>query len=190
MKRRFFAMLLSLAMLFTLAPTAFAEENTATNGEQTETPELTNPDTEGTSGGIDWKVKDGTLTISPSKNPESSIYARGQMADYTLIKENNVMHTTAPWKVYDGDIKSVIIEPGVTNIGSHAFFMCNNLESVSLPDGVTKIGDRAFWQTSLKNITIPASVTQIGSTIKEVFYQCYDLESITVASRQYCLSIC
>ena len=182
MKRRFFAMLLSLAMLFTLVPTAFAEENTATNGEQTETPELTNPATEGTSGGIDWKVKDGTLTISPSENPESSIYARGQMADYTFIKENNVMHTTAPWKVYDGDIKSVIIEPGVTNIGSHAFFMCNNLESVSLPDGVTKIGDRAFWQTSLKNITIPASVTQIGSTIKEVFYQCYDLESITVAN--------
>ena len=60
--------------------------------------------------------------------------------------------------------------------------MCNNLESVSIPEGVTTIEDRAFWQTSLKNITIPASVTQIGSTIKEVFYQCYDLESITVAN--------
>ena len=92
------------------------------------------------------------------------------------------MHTTAPWKAYDSDIKSVIIEPGVTKIGSHAFFMCNNLESVSIPEGVTTIEDRAFWQTSLKNITIPASVTQIGSTIKEVFYQCYDLESITVAN--------
>ena len=182
MKRKMFAMLLSLAMLFTLAPTAFAEENTATNGEQTETPKLTNPATEGTSGGIDWKVKDGTLTISPSENPESSTYANGQMADYTFTTENKVMHTTAPWKVYDGDIKSVIIESGVTNIGSHAFFMCKNLESVSLPDGVTTIGDRAFWQTSLKNITIPASVTQIGATIKEVFYQCYDLENITVAS--------
>ena len=182
MKRRFFAMLLSLAMLFTLAPTAFAVESTAAGGGQTETPELKNPATSGTSGGIDWRFKDGTLTISPSENPESSTYAKGQMADYTLTTENKVMHTTAPWKVYDGDIKSVIIEPGVTNIGSHAFFMCNNLESVSLPDGVTTIGDRAFWQTSLKNITIPASVTQIGDTIKEVFYQCYDLENITVAS--------
>ena len=182
MKRRFFAMLLSLAMLFTLAPTAFALESTVAGGGQTETPELTNPATSGTSGGIDWRFKDGTLTISPSENPESSTYAKGQMADYTLTTENKVMHTTAPWKVYDGDIKSVIIEPGVTNIGSHAFFMCNNLESVSLPDGVTTIGDRAFWQTSLKNITIPASVTQIGDTIKEVFYQCYDLENITVAS--------
>ena len=104
------------------------------------------------------------------------------MADYAIITENKVMHTTAPWKAYDSDIKSVIIEPGVTKIGSHAFFMCNNLESVSIPEGVTTIEDRAFWQTSLKNITIPASVTQIGSTIKEVFYQCYDLESITVAN--------
>ena len=182
MKRRIFAMLLSLAMLFTLAPTVFATENTDESGNQIETPELTNPATSGTSGGIDWRFEDGTLTISPSENPESSTYAKGQMADYTLITENKVMHTTAPWKVYDGDIKSVIIEPGVTNIGSHAFFMCNNLESVSLPDGVTTIGDRAFWQTSLKNITIPASVTKIGTEIKEVFYQCYDLESITVAS--------
>ena len=182
MKRRLFAMLLSLAMLFTLAPTAFALESTAAGGGKTEIPELENPATSGTSGGIDWRFEDGTLTLSPSEHPESNTYARGQMADYTLIKENNVMHTTAPWKVYDGDIKSVIIEHGVTNIGSHAFFMCNNLESVSLPDGVTTIGDRAFWQTSLKNITIPASVTQIGSTIKEVFYQCYDLESITVAN--------
>lgn len=175
-------MLLSLAMLFTLAPTAFAAESTAAGGGPTEIPELENPATSGTSGGIDWRFEDGTLTISPSENPESSTYTRGQMADYTLITEDKVMHTTAPWKVYDGDIKSVIIEPGVTNIGSHAFFMCNNLESVSLPDGVTTIGDRAFWQTSLKNITIPASVTKIGDTIKEVFYQCYDLESITVAS--------
>lgn len=182
MKRKIFAMLLSLAMLFTLAPTVFATENTDESGNQIETPELTNPATSGTSGGIDWRFEDGTLTISPSENPESSTYAKGQMADYTLITENKVMHTTAPWKVYDGDIKSVIIEPGVTNIGSHAFFMCNNLESVSLPDGVTTIGDRAFWQTSLKNITIPASVTQIGTEIKEVFYQCYDLESITVAN--------
>lgn len=71
MKRRFFAMLLSLAMLFTLAPTAFALESTAAGGGQTEIPELENPATSGTSGGIDWRFKDGTLTISPSENPEN-----------------------------------------------------------------------------------------------------------------------
>ena len=81
-----------------------------------------------------------------------TISGNGAMADYAIITENKVMHTTAPWKAYDSDIKSVIIEPGVTKIGSHAFFMCNNLESVSIPEGVTTIEDRAFWQTSLKNI--------------------------------------
>lgn len=123
---------------------------------------------------VKWSFdsRTGVLTIS----------GKGAMGDYTFTNNSGEMHTTAPWKAYDSDIKSVIIEPGVTKIGSHAFFMCNNLESVSIPEGVTTIEDRAFWQTSLKNITIPASVTQIGSTIKEVFYQCYDLESITVAN--------
>ena len=163
-----------------LPVTATAKNETQENeaaAQAAETP--VEPATSGDCGA----TEDDHVTWSfDSRTGVLMISGNGAMADYAIIKENNVMHTTAPWKAYDSDIKSVIIEPGVTKIGSHAFFMCNNLESVSIPEGVTTIEDRAFWQTSLKNITIPASVTQIGSTIKEVFYQCYDLESITVAN--------
>ena len=172
--------------MFTLVPTAWAvsdEENrtpmeTSENGEDTEGSESVASAMGGTCGAegaeVRWSFDSNTGVLTISGN--------GAMADYFFTNNNGEMHTTAPWKDFDADIKHVVIESGVTNIGSHAFFMCNNLESVSIPEGVTTIEDRAFWQTSLKNITIPASVTQIGSTIKEVFYQCYDLESITVAN--------
>ena len=186
MKRRLLAILLSLTMMFTLVPTAWAvsdEENrtpmeTSENGEDTEGSESVASAMGGTCGAegaeVRWSFDSNTGVLTISGN--------GAMADYFFTNNNGEMHTTAPWKDFDADIKHVVIESGVTNIGSHAFFMCNNLESVSIPEGVTTIEDRAFWQTSLKNITIPASVTQIGSKIKEVFYQCYDLESITVAN--------
>ena len=167
-------------MIISLLPvTAMAED-----GQEDElvTREAKTPVEPATSGDCGTTESDHVTWSFNSNTGVLTISGNGAMADYAIITENKVMHTTAPWKAYDSDIKSVIIEPGVTKIGSHAFFMCNNLESVSIPEGVTTIEDRAFWQTSLKNITIPASVTQIGSTIKEVFYQCYDLESITVAN--------
>ena len=167
-------------MIISLLPiTAMAEDE---QEDELVTREAKTPVEPATSGDCGTTESDHVTWSFNSNTGVLTISGNGAMADYAIITENKVMHTTAPWKAYDSDIKSVIIEPGVTKIGSHAFFMCNNLESVSIPEGVTTIEDRAFWQTSLKNITIPASVTQIGSTIKEVFYQCYDLESITVAN--------
>ena len=172
MKRRFFAMLLSLAMLFTLAPTAFAEENTATNGEQTETPKLTNPATEGTSGGIDWKVENGTLTITPSNSPESGL-ASGQMvgnygtltkkdpgdaayiaaltaAGYTQSEQGYFYYpnshtwvSDSPWKFLSKQITKVVVMNGVTSIAARAFRLPNVTE-VSIPASVTSIGKLAF----------------------------------------------
>ena len=169
MKRKMLAMLLSLAMLFTLVPTAFAAETTGTNGDQTETPELTNPATEGTSGGIDWKVENGTLTISPSENPESG-YTSGKMvenygtltpvdADYIAALEavgyipgsnghfyypgTETWVSDSPWKFLSEQITSVVVEDGVTSIAARAFRLPNVTE-VSIPASVTSIGNLAF----------------------------------------------
>ena len=85
MKRRLLSIFLSLTMMFTLVPTAWAEDTEAGTAS---VPELENPATKGTSGGIDWQVENGTLTISPSSSPEKD-FASGQMVEnyHTLSKK-------------------------------------------------------------------------------------------------------
>ena len=62
------------------------------------------------------------------------------------------------------DIKTVVIQEGVTSIGEWAFNGCHSLRSITIPDSVTSIGIAAFQGCdSLTSITIPAGVTSIGA---------------------------
>ena len=126
------------------------------------TPEPTDP-TEpvprnGTTGDCTWTLDDdGTLTVSGS----------GIMGNY--------FYRETPW----GDrVTSVVIEDGVTSVGSYAFYDCKKLTSVTIPDSVTNIGNNAFeYCTGLKSVTIPDSVTYIG---EQAFSDCTGLTSVTI----------
>lgn len=108
---------------------------------------------------VEWSLSDGVLTISGS----------GQMQNFHKGRR--------PWR---GNIKSVIIEEGVTNIGSRAFEYYSWLKEISIPSSVKTIGDSAFVNcVSLKKIVIPNSVTSIG---KACFARCYNLSSISLSS--------
>lgn len=61
------------------------------------------------------------------------------------------------------NIKSVIIEEGITAIGDFAFFHCPNVETISIPDSVTRIGICAFATSGIATLEIPDSVTILGS---------------------------
>ena len=113
---------------------------------------------------VTWSLDDnGTLTISGS----------GKIEDYRSDIDQ-------PWYSNRSDITSVVIEPGVTSIGSQAFYECSNLTSITIPSGLTSIGEQAFGNcTGLTSITIPSSVTSIGVN---VFYNCTGLTDITVDS--------
>ena len=71
-------------------------------------------------------------------------------------KMKNYSGSSRPWSAYKNVIKQVIID-----------------------DGVTTIGDGAFANTSLTSITIPNSVTTIGSS---AFYDCSSLTSVTIGN--------
>ncbi len=76
------------------------------------------------------------------------------------------------------EIKKVVINSGVTSIGSCLFYECSNLSEVSIPNSVTSIGNDAFdGCTSLTNITLPNSVTSIG---RGAFANCTSLTNITI----------
>ena len=70
-------------------------------------------------------------------------------------------------------------------ICSNAFQYCFSLTSITIPSSVTCIGSYAFeYCTSLTSITIPNSVTFIGM---EAFSHCESLTSITIPNSVTCI---
>ena len=68
------------------------------------------------------------------------------------------------WNANQSNVKSIVIESGVTNIASSAFCNCSQLENIEIPDTVTKIGSGALANCrNLESIDIPNSVTQIDT---------------------------
>ena len=113
---------------------------------------------------VTWSLDDnGTLTISGS----------GKIEDYRSDIDQ-------PWYSNRSDITSVVIKPGVTSIGSLAFYKCSNLTSITIPSGLTSIGEMAFFNCSaLTSVTIPNGVISIGNF---AFGSCTGLKSITIPS--------
>ena len=111
---------------------------------------------------LTWKLDaDGTMTISGT----------GAMKNY-----NSDDNPSPAYK--NSNVKTVVIEDGVTSIGNYAFSDCSSLTSITIPDSVTSIGYYAFFYcTSLTSITISDSVTSIGNY---AFFYCRSLTSITI----------
>ena len=87
----------------------------------------------------------------------------------------------SPWYSYRNNIKTVVVENGVTSVGNSAFYAQNYLTSATLPSSVTSIGQSAFHGcTNLPSVDIPLSVTSIGNN---AFYGCRKLASITIPER-------
>ena len=106
-----------------------------------------------------WDEASGTLTVTGSCD----------MEDYSAS-------SPAPWAGYRNKIKKVIVESGVTGIGSYAFENCKNLSSVEIGNTVQKIGEGAFSNClTLKSVTIPSSVDTIAYG---AFWWCPDLDTV------------
>ena len=73
-----------------------------------------------------FEEESGTLTVSGT----------GQMFSYAW--------EDAPWCAGGMDVQTVVLEEGVTDIGSYAFRGCTGLTAVSLPASLTAIGEAAF----------------------------------------------
>ena len=130
----------------------------------------------GTSGdNINWKLRqNGTLQIDGT----------GSMRNYD--------NYPAPWcynysngTYRNQEVKTVIIESGITSISRNAFEGCHNLTTIIVPDGITMIGDNAFYGcSSLTEIRIPASVKSVGGS---AFQNCSSLTQISIPEGVYWL---
>ena len=107
----------------------------------------------------------GTLTVSG----EGPMYNFGWDGD---------KHYDNPWEDIMLDIKNVVIEDGVTSVGSNAFVEGFGVGTVVLGESVTLIGDDAFAGCMmLREIVIPENVTTIGAG---AFFACVALNKVVI----------
>ena len=169
LKKRFLSILLTAVLLLCAVPLGLGLVDTAYAAETVRS---------GSCGdNVTWMLtSDGTLTISGT----------GAMTDY-------YNSGATPWHSVCSQIKSVIIEDGVTRIGNYAFSYCDALAGVTIPDSVTTIGDQAFKDCkALTSMAIPGSVTMIGDwafdgcgALTDIYYGGYGIDWLS-ASGNYC----
>ena len=159
-KKRLLSLTMAVALLFGSAavlPEGVFTENTSITASAA-------GETSGDYGyNVSWSLsEDGVLTISGTGE---MYYLSSAPSDLSPFYNRT-------------DIKSVVIESGVTSIGDYAFRGCTSLTSVTIPCSVTNINYEAFYGcSSLTSITIPNGVTTIDD---QAFCECSGLTSITI----------
>lgn len=112
---------------------------------------------------LTWTLDgEGTLTISGT----------GEMEEFNYY--------SAPWSRNRDSIKTVVMENGVTTIGSCAFYDCSSLTSVTIPESVTSVGDFAFEDSSSLTSVTFAGESQLTTIGKGAFSSCESLTDITI----------
>lgn len=154
MKKRLISLLLAFSMMLTFLPvgavTAFAEDPEWSCGANASNIVTAH-----------FNSASGTLTFS----------GEGAMENY------QTMHFVAPWKNISNQIEKIVIENGVTSIGSNAFYQCSDMQAtldLSDANALTSIGNNAFYgcKKLTGSLEIPDSVTKIGA---EAFLDCNNL---------------
>ncbi|MGN0469164.1 MAG: leucine-rich repeat domain-containing protein, partial [Acutalibacteraceae bacterium] len=106
----------------------------------------------------------GLLTISGS----------GPMQDYDFDDEGFSVNT--PYCQYRDKITSLVVEEGITEIGTYAFAFLPNLKTAVLPSTLTSIGDAAFYyDLRLESVNLPSSLLSIGQSS---FAMCFSLNAV------------
>lgn len=136
----------------------------------------------GTTGDCTWVQENGVLTIS----------GNGKMENYVEDFEPN----------WGGKITTLVIENGVTSIGSYAFYKCRELSNITIADTVTSIGSHSLDNTAWYNNqpdglvyagkvafkmkgNCPSEVVIKDNTVgiaAHAFDSCWSLTSVTISN--------
>ena len=136
---------------------------------------------------------------SLAENGRLTLFGNGAVQDFNV-------HTTNPnWNMHRENIKTVVVEEGVTYIGEGSFKQYPNLESVTLANSVKGVGVSSFygcpklsrisfgsnmayvgenafgWCDSLTRVELPKGDVQYAS---RAFYNCDNLTEVIIPETQ------
>ncbi len=86
------------------------------------------------------------------------------------------MSTARPW---DGlEVRSIVLQDGITSVGSYAFYNMSTVTDLSLPESLTKIGSSAFSGCkNLSSLRLPSSLSEISGY---AFENCFSLAGVRI----------
>ena len=152
----------------------------------------------GNCGRVDWTHDGSSVKWTLTSDGTLTIFGKGAIDDYII--PDGWYYT--PWEEYCSDrfwdqhqnldddepidytdymtiITKIVVQEGVTRIGTGALIDCVSVKSVSLPNSLTEIGDSAFSDCGMTSISLPGGLKKIGAA---AFSGCEKLTSITIPS--------
>lgn len=120
---------------------------------------------------LTWSVDaDGTLTISGTGAIPDFEYVTGETPNSIYGGANT------PWRSYL--IRKVVVNEGITSVGSMALAYLEEMESISLPASLRELGNHALANNfGLKQIVLPENL----ETLDEMaLFQCIGLSSLHI----------
>lgn len=117
-----------------------------------------------------WRLGyNGVMTISGTGSVSENPYQR---------HKDDILDLSPIY--YESLVKKVVIEEGISEIGSDAFSHCRSMETIELPNSLCYIGEYAFeYCDQLKTVSIPDSVTWIA---EQAFVDCSGLGSVSLSN--------
>ena len=169
MKKRVYSIILNIAIIASLLAMTVPAAQAVTIGS-------------GTVGNLAWTVDiptgetRGTLTISRRSGYTGNV----SISNYSASSR-------PPWYPHSAQVDRVIIEAGVTGIGSYAFADFGNITEAVVAGNVTSIGNDAFRGCgnlidfhSAPGVTAPHTFGGLTAIGANAFYNCYSLRSIYI----------
>lgn len=192
MKKRLLSILLAAALLIGLVPTLLLPAAAA----------------DYTSGDFTYKLNDdGSAIITRYSGSAAALtipssldgHTVKQIDSYAFEKNTTLTSVSIPETVTELEysafkdctsLTAVTIPGGLTksgSLGSGAFSGCSALTTVQFGSGLTSIPEALFEGTGLKTITLPESVTSIGSW---AFANCTKLEQVSFPAGLTLIDLC
>lgn len=139
-------------------------------------------------GICDMSFASQNSNIAPTRLGDTNTYYSYDLASKTLkisgqgktpdFTNSSGSSSSQPWFFYrdDGSIEHIVVEQGVTYIGSY-FFYSTSCTDISLANSVETIGGYAFADSKIKNITLNKNLKYISGY---AFYFCDKLTEISI----------